>query len=95
MCIQDEAHLLEKETLEEFRFLLNMEYDSVRNLSLILVGQKELWEKKLRLQAYADIRQRIDISIVLGRLDRSEVGKHIRAHLKYAGYMGELFSSDA
>ena len=95
VCILDEAHLLEKETLEEFRFLLNMEYDSVSNLSLILVGQKELWEKKLRLQAYAAIRQRIDISIVLGRLDRSEVGKYIRAHLEYAGYMGELFSSDA
>ena len=95
VCILDEAHLLEKETLEEFMFLLNMEYDSVSNLALILVGQKELWEKKLRLQAYAAIRQRIDISIVLGRLDRSEVGKYIRAHLEYAGYIGELFSSDA
>lgn len=95
VCILDEAHLLEKETLEEFRFLLNMEYDSVSNLALILVGQKELWEKKLRLQAYAAIRQRIDISIILGRLDRSEVGKYIRAHLDYAGYMGDLFTSDA
>ena len=95
VCILDEAHLLEKETLEEFRFLLNMEYDSVSNLALILVGQKELWEKKLRLQAYAAIRQRIDISIILGRLDRSEVGKYIRSHLDYAGYMGDLFTSDA
>lgn len=95
VCILDEAHLLEKETLEEFRFLLNSEYDSVSNLALILVGQKELWEKKLRLQSYAAIRQRIDISIILGRLDRSEVGKYIRAHLDYAGYVGELFTSDA
>ena len=95
VCILDEAHLLEKETLEEFRFLLNSEYDSVSNLAIILVGQKELWEKKLRLQSYAAIRQRIDISIILGRLDRSEVGKYIRAHLDYAGYVGELFTSDA
>ena len=95
VCILDEAHLLEKETLEEFRFLLNMEYDSESNLALILVGQKELWEKKLRLQSYAAIRQRIDISIILGRLDRSEVGKYIRSHLDYAGCLSELFTSDA
>ena len=95
VCILDEAHLLEKETLEEFRFLLNTEYDSESNLALILVGQKELWEKKLRLQTYAAIRQRIDLSIVLGRLDRAEVGKYMRAHLEYAGCIGELFTSDA
>ena len=95
VCILDEAHLLEKETLEEFRFLLNTDFDSRSNLSLILVGQKELWEKKLRLQSYAAIRQRIDISIVLGRLGQAEVSKYIRSHLDYAGYMGELFTSDA
>ena len=91
----DEAHLLEKETLEEFRFLLNTEYDSESNLSLILVGQKERWEKKLRLKTYAAIRQRVDISIVLGRLEQAEVSKYIRSHLDYAGYTGELFTSDA
>ena len=95
VCMLDEAHLLEKETLEEFRFLLNTEYDSESNLSLILVGQKELWEKKLRLKTYAAIRQRVDISIVLGRLEQAEVSKYIRSHLDYAGYTGELFTSDA
>ena len=95
VCILDEAHLLDKETLEEFRFLLNCQYDSTSPLALILVGQKELWEQKLRLQAYAAIRQRIDMHIVLDRLDRSEVGKYIRAHLDYAGHSGELFTSDA
>ena len=95
VCILDEAHLLEKETLEEFRFLLNNDFDSKSNLALILVGQKELWDNKLRLQAYAAIRQRIDMSIVLGRLEQAEVNRYIRAHLDYAGYMNELFTSDA
>ena len=52
--------LLEKETLEEFRFLLNYRFDSMSPLALILVGQTELWDEKLRLQRYAAIRQRID-----------------------------------
>ena len=30
VCILDEAHLLEKETIEEFRFLLNYRFDSCR-----------------------------------------------------------------
>ena len=95
VCILDEAHLLEKETLEEFRFLLNTDFDSKSDLALILVGQKELWENKLRLQRYAAIRQRIDISIVLSRLEQAETGRYIRSHLDYAGYTGELFTSDA
>jgi len=28
VCVLDEAHLLEKETIEEFRFLLNYKFDS-------------------------------------------------------------------
>ena len=49
ICILDEAHLLEKETIEEFRFLLNYRYDSMSPMALILAGQSELWDK-LRLQ---------------------------------------------
>ena len=39
VCVLDEAHLLEKETLEEFRFLLNFKFDSESPMSLILAGQ--------------------------------------------------------
>ena len=58
VCVLDEAHLLEKETLEEFRFLLNYKFDSVSPMAVVLVGQTELWDNKLKLQRYAAIRQR-------------------------------------
>ena len=58
--VLDEAHLLGKETLEEFRFLLNYKFDSSSPMSLILVGQTELWEQKLRLQSYAAIDLKSD-----------------------------------
>lgn len=51
----DSKRLLGKETLEEFRFLLNYRFDSASPMSLILVGQTELWDQKLRLQIYAAI----------------------------------------
>ena len=68
VCILDEAHLLEKETIEEFRFLLNYRFDSISPMALVLVGQTELWDK-LRMQRYAAVRQRIDINCVLPHLD--------------------------
>ncbi len=95
VCILDEAHLLEKETLEEFRFLLNYRFDSMSPLALILVGQTELWDEKLRLQRYAAIRQRIDVNCVLPHMDRAEVERYIRAHLEYAGGSTEIFTSKA
>ena len=95
VCVLDEAHLLEKETLEEFRFLLNYRFDSMSPLALILVGQTELWNQKLRLQNYAAIRQRIDINCVLPHLDRAETEKYIQSHLAYAGCEHELFTAKA
>lgn len=95
VCILDEAHLLEKETLEEFRFLLNYKFDSMSPMALILVGQTELWEDKLRLQRYAAIRQRIDMNCVIGHLDRSEVERYISSHLEYAGGIKDIFTSKA
>ena len=84
VCILDEAHLLEKETIEEFRFLLNYRFDSISPMALVLVGQTELWDK-LRMQRYAAVRQRIDINCILPHLDRAETERYIQSHLAYAG----------
>ena len=96
VCVLDEAHLLEKETIEEFRFLLNYRFDSESPMALVLVGQSELWEDKLRLKRYDAVRQRIDINCVLPHLDRAETEKYIQSHLVYAGIIDrELFSRRA
>lgn len=94
VCILDEAHLLEKETIEEFRFLLNYRFDSMSPMALVLVGQTELWEK-LKLQRYAAVRQRIDINCVLPHLDRSETERYIRSHLTYAAGREDIFTDKA
>ena len=95
VCVLDEAHLLDKETLEEFRFLLNYRFDSMSPMALILVGQTELWEEKLRLQRYTAIRQRIDINCVLPHLDRAETEQYIAAHLAYADGARQIFTDKA
>ena len=94
VCILDEAHLLEKETIEEFRFLLNYKFDSMSPLALVLSGQTELWDK-LRLQRYAAVRQQIDLNCVLPHLDRAETERYIQSHLTYAGGKQEIFTDKA
>ena len=95
VTIVDEAHLLNMEMLEEIRFLLNVKMDSESPTALILSGQSELWDKKLKLQSYAAIRQRIDFQCVLSHLDRSRTGEYIAAHLAYAGAEREIFTDKA
>jgi len=94
VAIVDEAHLLSKEMLEEIRFLLNFKMDSQSPMALILSGQTELWDK-LKLQSYAAIRQRIDISCVIGRLDRAKTNEYISSHLLFAGAEREMFTEAA
>jgi general secretion pathway protein A len=94
VVIVDEAHLLDREMLEEVRFLLNFKMDAHSPMALILVGQSELWDK-LRLQSYAAIRQRIDLQCKLSHLDRAQVGDYIKRHLDYAGGTQDIFSDGA
>lgn len=94
VVILDEAHLLDKEMLEEVRFLLNFKMDSTSPMALILVGQSELRER-LQLQAYAAIRQRIDLQCRLTYLDRAQTGEYVKRHLAYAGADRDIFSDGA
>lgn len=94
VVIVDEAHLLDREMLEEVRFLLNFKMDAESPMALILVGQSELWDK-FQLQAYAAIRQRIDLQCKLPHYDRAQVGDYIKRHLTYAGVENEIFSDGA
>lgn len=62
-------------------------------MSLILVGQSELWER-FQLQVYVAIRQRIDLQCKLP-MDRAQVGDYIKKHLTYARAGQDIFSDSA
>ena len=94
VAIVDEAHLLVREMLEEIRFLLNFKMDSQSPMALILAGESKLKEN-LKLQSYAAIRQRIDIQVGIGHMDRQQVSDYIKSHLNYAGCEKDIFSDSA
>lgn len=94
VVVVDEAHLLDREMLEEVRFLLNFRMDAQSPMALILVGQSELWDR-LRLQAYTAIRQRIDLQCKLPHYDRAQSGEYIKRQLSFAGSEHDIFSDGA
>lgn len=94
VVVVDESHLLDREMLEEVRFLLNFKMDAQSPMALILVGQSELWDR-LQLQAYAAIRQRIDLQCKLPHFDRAQVTEYMNRHLAYAGANHDIFSDGA
>ena len=94
VVVVDEAHLLDREMLEEVRFLLNFQMDSMSPMTLILAGQSELWDR-LKLQSFAAIRQRIDMVCRLSPLDRSQTEAYLKQHLLAAGTDRDIFSEKA
>mgnify|MGYP002711000827 FL=1 len=89
IAVADECHLWSYNVLEELRFLLNEDFDSKNPLTLILVGQGELWDK-LNMNRCRAIRQRVDLNICVCNLDKSEIEGYIKAHLKYAGAKNDV-----
>ncbi|NLB80102.1 MAG: AAA family ATPase, partial [Clostridiaceae bacterium] len=94
VVVIDEAHLLNREMLEEVRFLLNFKMDAMSPLSLILVAQSELWNR-LELKSFTAIRQRVDLRCRLSNYDRAETGSFITRQLEYAGAIKPIFTEAA
>lgn len=94
VVIVDEGHLLDRDMLEEIRFLLNYKMDSENPLALIISGQTELWEK-LQKQAFRAIMHRVDIRCILAPLDFSQTKTFIEQQIAYSGHTGPIFSEDA
>lgn len=94
VVVIDEAHLLSPAMLEEVHFLTNHQMDSISPLALLLVGQPELG-RKLTLQAFEAVRQRITLRYQLGGLSLPDTREYIVHHLKVAGASRPLFSEEA
>ncbi|HEY3365933.1 MAG TPA: AAA family ATPase [Symbiobacteriaceae bacterium] len=90
----DEAHLLAPEMLQEIRFILNFQFDSVSPISFGLVGQPEL-RSKLKLRAYEALLQQVQVRYRLGGLPPDQVGPSIEHQMRLAGAVRPIFSEHA
>jgi type II secretory pathway predicted ATPase ExeA len=91
----DEAQSMPVDLLEEVRLLANIETSSEKLLPLVLIGQPELADR-LNEPALRQLKQRVALRCMLGRLSREETAAYITGRLNVAGNMGrKLFTDDA
>lgn len=91
----DEAQSMPLETLEHLRLLGQGVGRGGNALRLVLVGPPEL-EKRLALEAFGALNDRIEHTLHLNRLSRDEVHEYLHGRLRNAGYDGpRIFSVGA
>ncbi|MEA3347030.1 MAG: AAA family ATPase [Candidatus Auribacterota bacterium] len=94
ILIIDEAQNLSDYVLEEIRLLTNFSMDSKDYLSIFLLGHPVL-KGRLKLSAYAALKQRISFSYHLTGLEQDEVAPYLTHRLKLAGKSKSLFTDEA
>lgn len=90
----DEAHLLERDVLEQVRLLTNIETATRKLLQVILIGQPELRELLAR-EDMRQVAQRITGRLHLDPLSEDETAAYVRHRLRVAGATREIFTSRA
>jgi general secretion pathway protein A len=93
VVVVDEAQAIEQDRLfEELRLLSNFQLNDRFLITLVLVGQPELWERIARIPQLA---QRVAVRHHLDCLDRAETKAYILSRLTAAGGDRPIFSSGA
>lgn len=90
----DEAHLLERDVLEQVRLLTNLETSTRKLLQIILIGQPELRELLAR-EDLRQVAQRITGRLHLDPLAAAETAAYVRHRLRVAGATREIFAPAA
>lgn len=94
VIILDEANYLKSATLNDLKILFNFEMDSKDKAIVLLVGLP-LLNNTLNLTVHEPLRQRIAISYNLDGFIKSETKEYIKAKMKRAGCLIDIFSESA
>lgn len=94
IIIIDDAHLLSREILFNFKVLYDFDMDSKDYITLILVGHPIL-KTELSKTIYEPLKQRIIVNYTFIGLTREEVKKYIRTRLEYSNASSVIFEENA
>ena len=91
VLICDEVQQLPYATLQEFRYIANLDMDGLSLFACILVGQPDL-RTTLRQRIFEVVPQRLTLRYHLTGLDRDELGAYRAHHGRVAGVDRPVFS---
>ena len=94
IIIIDDAHLLTREILLNFKLFYDFDMDSKDYISLMLVGQPDL-KQEIAKNIHTALKQRIIVNYTFEGLERDEVKRYITTRLNFANVNYELFEPEA
>jgi type II secretory pathway predicted ATPase ExeA len=94
IVILDDAHLLSREMLLNFKVFYDFDMDSADYVTLILIGNPEL-KDELSKQVYESLKQRIIVNYTFNGLSRKEVNEYIKSRFDYVNAKKDIFEEDA
>ena len=94
VIIIDDAHLLTREILLNFKLFYDFDMDSKDYLALMLVGQPDL-KQEISKNIHIALKQRIIVNYTFEGLERDEVKRYITSRLNIANVNHELFEPEA
>ena len=84
VLLVDEAQSLSNELLEELRMLTNIETDTEKLVTLVLVGQPQLADR-LNDEGLGQLKQRVELRCTLSPFDIAETVMYIKNRVRIAG----------
>jgi len=84
MLVLDEAHHLKTEILQDFKMLMNYQYDSMYPFTLILIGEPDL-NRILDRSTHEALRQRIAVHYDFQGLNSDEIETYLQHKFEIAG----------
>jgi len=92
LVIDEAQSIVDIETFEELRLLLNFQQNDRFLITLILIGQSEL---RKRLKELPQLKQRLMIDYHLNPLDEQDTYRYIEHRLRIAGAQQPIFDINA
>ena len=94
LLVVDEAHLLDRNTLEDIRLLSNTDFDRTAALTIVLLGQLSL-RARVKTAGFEAINQRLRYRYALEGFTEEETAAYIKHRLQVAGWNQDFFSVEA
>ena len=94
IIIIDDAHLLTREILLNFKLFYDFDMDSIDYLAIMLVGQPDL-KQEISKNIHIALKQRIIVNYTFEGFERDEVKRYITTRLNIANVKHDLFEPEA
>ena len=94
IVIIDDAHVLKREIINNFKVFYDFDMDSTDYISLIIVGQVELKDILMK-NIFESLKQRIIVNYTFNGFSREEVCEYVKSRLKIADTNQDIFEVDA